>query len=299
MEYATVDLSRFVRSGAGANGESYDSLDDPNLMLKLYNAEYPVQPLIDELEIARKVYSIGVPSPEPGHIVRVGDRLGIIFRRVDGKRSYSRALADEPERVDEFAVEFARVCRKLHSTECPEGMFPSEKSQFLKLLEADVTFTAAEQAKLRKIIMDMPDSMTAVHGDLHMGNVLTTLPKGRPLSDPHDIYFIDLGYFAYGCPLLDVAMLYNVCVFADEDFRKAEMHVDGELSGKFWNAFAGEYFFGEDRLAEKWFGEGVTMEDVNEHMMRYVSVKLLLVEFNIGSMPENYVPMVRETLARL
>lgn len=292
----TIDMSRFVLSGAGANGQSFDCIDDENLMLKLYNASYPVQPVIDELEIARKVYSLGVPSPKPGELVQVGDRMGILFRRVVGKRSFSRALADEPERVDEYAREFARYGKMLHSTVCPSGMFPDQKDLYLGFLDADKDFNAEEHGLIRRFIEAMPDCDTAVHGDFHMGNLLTTLPSGAPMSDPHEVLYIDMGYFAHGCPLLDVGMLDCICNYADAEFVQKEMHISQEVAGRFWKAFVDEYFFGPEKLGEKWFGAGVKPEDIGEKMLPYTAVKLLLVDYNVGFMPESYVAVVRKAL---
>lgn len=289
-------MSRYVLTGAGANGESYDCLDDETLMLKLYNASYPVQPVIDELDVAKRVFDLGVPSPKPGELVEVDGRLGIKFRKVVGKRSYSRALADEPQRVEEFAREFARYAKLLHSTKCPSEMFPDQKSQYLALLDADVDFNYEEHELMRRFILSMPDADTAVHGDLHMGNLLTTLPKGAPITDPHDVLFIDLGYFASGCPLLDIGMLDNVCNYADEGFRQHEMHVGIDVTSKFWNYFVDEYFFGPEKFAEKWFSKGVRPADIPELMLPYTAIKLLLVGFNIGSMPESYIPMIKRAM---
>ncbi len=295
----TVDMSRYVQNGAGANGESFDCLDDESVMLKLYNASYPIQPVIDELEIARLVYDLGVPSPKPGELVEVDGRVGIKFRKVLGKRSYSRALADEPERVEEFAREFAVYAKKLHSTVCPEEMFPEEKPQFLALLDAYEGLSEQEYEILRRFILSLPDCNTAVHGDLHTGNLLTTLPKGAPLSSPHEVLFIDLGYFASGCPLLDIGMLDAVCNYGNEEYRIKEMHVGHEITSKFWKYFVDEYFFAADKLGEYWFGEGVRPEDIEERMLPYTAVKMLLVAFNAGFMPPEYVRLMKDALRLL
>jgi len=295
----TVDMSRFVLSGAGANGESYDSLDDKNVMLKLYNASYPKQPVIDELEIARKAFEIGVPSPEPGELVEVDGRLGIKFRRVIGKRSFSRALADEPERVEEYAREFARNGKLLHSIHCPEGLVPNQKAIYLGLLEKDKAFGEEDKAKMRRFLEAMPDCDTAVHGDFHMGNILTTLPKGAPITEPHDVLYIDIGYFAAGCPLLDIGMLDCICHYLTDEFREREMHIGADIAAKFWDYFVDEYFFGPEKLGEKWFGAGITPDAIADKILPYTAVKMLLVEYNAGFMPPEYVELINKALNQM
>lgn len=296
MEKAILlDMSDYIQSGEGANGASYDCISDQSVMVKLYNTDYPVDPIYSELEVARKVYEIGVPSPEPGELVTDGERLGIKFRRIVGKRSYSRMLADEPERYDEFAREYARHCKKVHQIECPEGMFPDAREQFLYMLDVSKEFTPSQKNVIADFIRSVPDCNTAVHGDMHMGNGISTLPVGAPLSTPHEFYFIDLGYFAHGCPLFDLGMMQNICLFADEDFRFHDFHIHGALTKKFWNSFADEYFFGPEKYGEKWFGKNATIDTVNDGMMPYYSVKMLLVNFNLGFMPPSYLELIRKT----
>lgn len=290
-----IDISAYVQTGEGANGCSYDSLSDPDEMLKLYNKDYPEEPIYTELEMVRKVYDLGIPSPEPGNLVTDGERLGIRFRRIRGKRSHARAVSQEPERVREYAVEFARMCKNLHTVVCPDGYFPDAKIQFMHLLDADRTFSDSERGKIREFLLSLPDSDTVLHGDMHFGNTLTTLQKGEPMSKEHGTYFIDLGYFARGYPLLDLGMLYNVCLIADEEFRQSNMHMGRELSSKFWNCFVDEYFFGPEKLAEKYFGPGTDRAGVDRGMRPVSCLKLFLVEFNLGFMPPHYEAFIRDT----
>lgn len=290
-----IDLKNYRQSGEGANGASYDSISDPLEMIKLYNTDYPTDTIYQELDVARKVYELGVPSPEPGELVTDGTRIGIRFRRIVGKRSYSRMLADEPERVEEFSREFARACKGVHNTECPYGVFPEAKPQFLHLLEADRAFNDSQKQVFADFINSIPDSSTALHGDMHIGNVLSTLPVNAPLTDPHKIFFIDLGYFSRGFPLLDLGMTRNICLTADEEFRVHDFHITGDLTRRVWEYFVDEYFFAEDCLAERYFGKGQTFDSVSESLRPYECCKHLLVEFNLGFMPPNYVRHIRDT----
>lgn len=283
----------YVQSGEGANGCSYDQIGNPEVMVKLYNEGYDTKTIFSEQEVAEKVYKLGIPSPKPGEIVTDGKRIGIRFRRIVGKRSYSRMLSDEPERVEEFSREFASYCKRLHATECPEGLFPDAKEQFLSLLDADKLLSQPEKRIMGDFISSVPDCTTALHGDMHIGNAISTLPFGAPISSPHDIYFIDLGYFSRGCPLFDLGMMANICLYADDDFRFHDFHIRGDLSRKVWDYFVDEYFFGPENLAEKWFGEGADKTTVNRDMGKFFAVKMLLVEYNLGGTlpPKEYESM--------
>ena len=87
MEPIKISLNDYVLSGGGANGESYDHRTDPTVMLKLYFPGKIQQPL-DEMNLARKVFDMGIPTPEPGdYVVTEDGRYGIRFRRIAGKKS--------------------------------------------------------------------------------------------------------------------------------------------------------------------------------------------------------------------
>ena len=289
-----IDLQDYIQSGEGANGMSYDCLSDPDVMIKLYNKTYPLQPVYDELEVARKVFELGIPSPEPGTLVTDGERTGIKFRRIRGKRSFSRMLSDEPERTEEFAREMARLSKGLHSVECPQGMFPDAKQQFRDMLAQITCLNAREKAFFLQCVNEMPDGTTCLHGDLHIGNIITTLPKGRPLSDPHETYFIDLGYFAQGHPLIDLGMMANVCVYSDENFVRRDMHISKAQAEEFYEYFLDEYFFAQDCVAQKWFGPGADIATVGAALEKSYLVKSILITYNLGFV----LPEIAELLSR-
>lgn len=285
----------YRKSGEGANGDSYDCLTDESIMLKMYNAGYPEHMITDELEVARKVYSLGIPSPEPGCLVTDGSRLGIRYRRIAGKRSFARMISDEPDRMEEYTREFARYCKTLHSTPVPEGLFPDAREQARHFLECDKVFSAAEKAFMQNFIDLIPDTGTAVHGDMHVGNVISTLPEGAPLSQDHTVNFIDLGLFSRGCPLLDMGMFQIVCFFSDEDFRRENYHLTGLQTRAMWDIFVDEYFYSDDCAAEKWFGPGATPQAVFEGILPYTCLKIFLIEHNAGALFPHYENIIRQT----
>lgn len=300
MDAAYIDLNDYVLSGEGANGQSYNCLGDSSLMVKLYNPGYDRKAIIEELERARKVFALGVPSPEPGELVTDGSRLGISFERIPDKRSFSRAIADEPERAEELSREFACECKKIHAIECPEGMFSDARSSFLKMLDANGFIGDEAVGAIRNFIANkIPDCRTVLHGDMHVGNVLTTLAKGHPVSEKHKIYFIDLGYFERGYPLLDIGMMDSICNWSDDSFLEHDFHFSRPVAHRVWDAFIKEYFFGPERLADKFFEPGASENDVRTGLIPYTIVKLMLVGYNLGFMPEGYMKFIEGNLKTL
>lgn len=267
MDAIKISLSDYVLSGGGANGESYDHRSDPSVMLKLYFPGKIQQPL-DEMILARKVYEMGIPTPEPGEYVVTEDgRYGIRFKRIVGKKSYSRATADEPGKVGQFASEFAGMCLQLHRTHVDTSMFQNVKDRYYKLLEENPFFTVAQKDKLGKFISDTPDEDTAIHGDLQYSNAIFVGDRR---------YFIDLGDFCWGNHLFDVGMVYLCCCLSGEPFILETFHMPKSLSTRFWQEFVPVYF-GTDR----------PLKDVEEEIRPYAGLKTLIVERDTNCpMPE-------------
>lgn len=267
QEAMKISLEDYVLSGGGANGESFDHRTDPSVMLKLYFPGKARQPL-DEMRLARKVYDLGIPTPEPGEYVVTEDgRYGIRFHRIAGKKSFSRATADNPEKVEEYAAIFARMCLDLHAIHVDTTQFESVKERYFLLLEANPFFTAEEKDRIGRFISDAPDTDTAIHGDLQFSNAIFIGDKR---------YFIDLGDFCYGYNLFDVGMVYLCCNLSGEDFIKETFHMPKALAGKFWEHFAHAYF-GSDR----------PLKDIEEEIMPFAGLKTLIVERDtLCPMPE-------------
>ncbi len=258
MEALKISLNDYVLSGGGANGESYDHKTDPSVMLKLYFPGKIQQPL-DEMLLARKVYAAGIPTPEPGEYVVTEDgRYGIRFKRILGKKSYARAIGDNPDNVQQYAQDFAQMCIKLHQVHIDTAEFENVKERYYRLLEENPFFTNAEKDKIAKFISDVPDEDTAVHGDLQFGNAIFV---------GNERYFIDLGDFCYGNHLFDVAMVYLCSCISDEAFIQEAFHMPKSVSRRFWDYFVPAYF-----------GPGVSVKEASELLDPYAGLKTLIIE---------------------
>ena len=260
MKATHIDLADYIRTGEGANGASYRHKDDPNIMLKLYMRNYEAAE--KELELAQKVYQMGIPTPEPGDLVTDGKQIGIRFKNVVGKRSYSRACGDEPERTEEYAREFAQLCKKLHAIHVDTSQFESVKDRLYDMLEANPDFTAEQKKKIHNFIAAAPDADTAIHGDLQFSNGIFTESNG--VRTP---YFIDLGDFCYGYPMFDIGMVYLCCCLNNEAWTQEAYHMSNATAARFWDAFAPEYF-----------GPDADMEAVMRDVKIYAGLKTLIVE---------------------
>ena len=259
MEPIKIDLNDYVRTGEGANGASYNHKTDPSIMMKMYFRNFEAAAL--ELELAKKVYAMGIPTPEPGDLVTDGTQMGIRFRRIEGKKSYSRACGDNPERAAEYGREFAQLCKRLHATHVDTTQFENVKDRLYKMLAENPFFTDAEKEKLHAFIAAQPDTDTAIHGDLQFGNGIFTEKDGE-----RTLYFIDLGDFCYGYPLFDVGMVYLCCCLNDESWTMEVNHMSNATARVFWEGFAKEYFESDD------------LDAIEQLILPYAGLKTLIVE---------------------
>jgi uncharacterized protein (TIGR02172 family) len=260
MKPILIDINDYIRSGEGANGASYNHKSDPNILLKMYFSNFDAAER--ELLLAQKVYNTGIPTPEPGDLVTDGERVGIRFHRIVGKRSYARACGDEPEKTEEYAREFARLCKRLHSTRVDTSVFENVKSRLFQLLADNPFFTADQKQKLHSFIASTPDADTAIHGDLQFGNGIFTEKEG--IRTP---YFIDLGDFCYGNPLFDIGMVYLCCKLNSEAWTQEQFHMSNANAARFWDAFAPEYF-----------DPNVDMIALEKQIRVYAGLKVLIIE---------------------
>jgi len=255
-----IDLNDYIRTGEGANGASFEHRSDSSIMMKLYFRNFEAAE--KELELARKVYALGIPTPEPGDLVTDGERIGIRFRKLQGKRSYSRACGDEPERVEEYAREFARLCKTLHATHLDTSCFENVKDRLYTMLDQNPFFTPEQKTKIHDFIAAAPEATTAIHGDLQFSNGVFTEHNG--VRTP---YFIDLGDFCYGYPMFDIGMVYLCCCLNDEAWTLEQYHMTNATAARFWDFFADEYF-----------GADADMDAIMREVKIYAGLKTLIVE---------------------
>ena len=269
MDAILINLNDYERSGEGFNGASYFHKTDPDVMIKLYNPSADISSVISEQELSHKVYGLGISVPKPGDFITDGQgRYGIRFQRLRDKVSFSRAVANEPERVEELARRFAAMCLKLHSTDVSGKGFESIKERDLRELEASPFFSDGERKRTRQFILDAPDATTAIHGDLQYSNGIIT---------PDEEYFIDLGDFACGHPYFDLGQVMLSCCYSPDDFIRETFHMEPSLAREFWRFFVMGYF-----------GDDANQEEIKELISPYSGLMCLLIDRCSGYRNENF-----------
>lgn len=268
MEAKLIDLNDFIHDGDGGIGQSFVHKSDSTLMLKLYNTTANRADIEKELEHSEKVYKLGIPTPKPGEFVTDGNgRYGMLFERMVGKISFSRATGNNPQKVEEYARRFARLCKVLHATDVPEGMFPDIKDFYRNLLDSRPDlYSEAEAKRILEVLESAPEGHTAIHGDLQFSNALMIGDK--------DV-FIDLGDFCCGAPEFDLGMVLFTCLYDNVDFLRDVFHMEPDTAREFWHYFVKEYYGEEADPAQK-----------EEYLRPYAMLKILVMEHYFESIPE-------------
>lgn len=253
-----ISLEGMTPSGGSFTAETYDYGDDS--LLKVYFDFIPPQVAIIEKMTSRAALQFGLHTPIPGDLMVSGKRFGVVYERIKNKRSFARAISQEPENLEQYAVRFAAMTKELHATKCDVALFPDRTQTYRNAIAKTDVYTDAEKKMMYDFLDSAPKATTCVHGDLHMGNVIT---------NGIDDLWIDLGDFSYGNPLWDIAMTYFICcVNPMEEMTMDLFHMTNDQVREFWRIFAREYF-GADTEEKQ--------QQVHEMMRPYAAIQMILL----------------------
>ena len=269
--YETIDLNDYVQTGEGGTSLTYTH-QTRHTMAKLFN-------LVNEAELAEKefltacaVFEMGIPTPEPLRLVTDGERRGVEYELISNKRSFTRIISQEPERLEEISLAFARMARELHTQKANTSRFTSVKERLRRFYqEKGDLVTEVYKEHALNFIDKSPDADTCLHGDLHIGNVIT---------DGQRSFWIDLGQFSYGEPEWDLGWMWTICNQIDDKRSDFILHLTPETLKAHWNLFIAAYLGTNDREA---------IGQYTRRLMPYYAVRLpymldLLVQ---GRLPED------------
>ena len=268
--YETIDLNDYVQTGEGGTALTYTHQTRPT-MAKLFNPGNEAELAEREFLTARAVFEMGIPTPEPLRLVTDGQRRGVEYELIRNKRSFTRIISQEPERLEEISLAFARMARELHTKQADTSRFTSIKETLRRFYQEKGDRVTEEYKERALAFIDKtPDVETCLHGDLHIGNVIT---------DGQRDLWIDLGQFCYGEPEWDLGWMWTICNRMDGKRSDFILHVTPETLKAHWNIFLTAYL-GTDNPA--------AIGDYTRQLMAYYAVRLpYMVDMQVqGRLPE-------------
>lgn len=193
--------------GQGAIGTVYRL--DADTVVKVYNLPDCMSMIENEQKRARQAFVKGIPTAIPFDIVRVGEKYGTVFELVKAD-NYCSLLIGNPEKAEEIIREYASLVKAVHAVVMEPGEVPDARGNYIGYVDETADWLGEElHHRLNALLKDMPPDLHAVHGDIHMKNVMCA--GGEPL-------LIDMDTLSCGDPVFDFAGLFNTyCAFMEDD----------------------------------------------------------------------------------
>ncbi len=236
--YRTVSVEGCEVIGEGANGKVYRI--DKDTVVKAYKNADALSEIQHEREVARLALILGVPTAISYDVVRVGDSYGSVFELLDA-HSFAKILAEEPERMDWCVQEYANMLKKVHSITVPEGKLPARKKKVLAgISRIKDQLPDGLGDKLERMVKDLPDCNTMIHGDYHTKNIV--LSGG-------EVLLIDMDTLSVGHPILELAQMYNSYVGFSEYNPEIVREFQGfapSIAREFWKRSLQAYLGTDD-----------------------------------------------------
>jgi uncharacterized protein (TIGR02172 family) len=238
-EIQRINLDDYIQTGEGGTALTYTHKDGLSLA-KLYNPGFEADRAKAEFLTARAVFELGIPSPEPFRLITDGQRSGAEYELIKNKRSYTRIISQEPERLEEISLKFARMAKELHAKQADTTLLQSYKQRIANFYHEKDMVPEDYKQRVLQFLDTVPDTPRCLHGDLHIGNIIT---------DGQRDLWIDLGEFAYGVPEWDLALLWTMCHNMPGDRVEHIFHITHETMMAHWDIFFPAYLGTSDPQA--------------------------------------------------
>ena len=237
--YRVVSTEGCEVIGQGANGTIY-RIDRDNVV-KVYNNADALEEIQNEREVAKLALVLGIPTAISYDVVRVGDSYGSVFELLDAS-SFSKILANEPEKLDWCVEEYVKLLKKIHSTVVPEGELPDMRETAISWANFMQDYLPDEAGKkLKDLIEAVPKDDHMIHGDYHTKNLELT---------GDEVLLIDMDTLAVGHPIFEFASIYNAFIgFSEMDHSVIRdfQGFDFEVASEFWNKVLRAYMGTDDQ----------------------------------------------------
>ena len=220
--------------GQGAHGTVYSLA--PDTIVKVYVPGSSMEEIKNERELSKKAFVLGLPTAIALDIVKVGEQYGTVFELLNAS-SCVKYVKENQENLDDFVDKAVVLLKKIHSTVCNDGTLPDMKQSHLRYVENIKGFLKEEEyLKVKKLIEDIEDTKTLIHGDFHLKNQLLA---------GNQLMLIDMDTLCTGNPIFEMASVCNsyfefgeISVKAIEDF----LDIPIDTANYLWKNISRKYY---------------------------------------------------------
>ena len=230
--YETINLNDYVQTGEGGTALTYNHKDGKTLA-KLFMPSVTADNAIREFRTGQVVYDLGLPTPKPIRLITDGTRFGAEYELIQPKRSFTRIISQEPDQLVPLSERFAVLAKQLHQTPADTTRLPDMRELTGIWIDRLENLSDDYKKRFHSFLDTVPATPTCLHGDLHIGNIIT---------DGQRDLWIDVGDFAYGTPEWDLGMMYYSANFMSEERCDNIFHLNNATLRAHWKAFASKYY---------------------------------------------------------
>lgn len=231
-EVQRINLDDYIQTGEGGTALTYNHKEGKTLA-KLFMPGFAADTAKREFLINQVVYESGLPTPKPIRLITDGTRFGAEYELIQPKRSFTRIISQEPDQLVPLSERFAVLAKQIHQTPADTTRLPDMREMAGTWIDRLTEFPDDLKARFHRFLDTVPSTPTCLHGDLHIGNIIT--------DGSRDLW-IDVGDFAYGVPQWDLGMMYYSSHFMSEERNDNIFHLNHETLVAHWDAFAPVYY---------------------------------------------------------
>ena len=227
-----INLEDYFQTGEGGTALTYNHKNGKTLA-KLFMPSVAADNAMREFRINQVVYESGLPTPKPIRLITDGTRFGAEYELISPKRSFTRIISQEPDKLVPLSERFAVLAKQIHQTPADTERLPDMKELVMQWIDKISNLPDDIRARISRFMDTGPSTPTCLHGDLHIGNIIT---------DGQRDLWIDVGDFAYGVPEWDLGMMYYSANFLSAERADNIFHLDTDTLKAHWTAFAKAYY---------------------------------------------------------
>jgi len=231
-EVQSINLDDYIQTGEGGTALTYNHKNGKTLA-KLFMPSLAADTAIREFHINQVVYESGLPTPKPIRLITDGTRFGAEYELISPKRSFTRIISQEPDKLVPLSERFAVLAKQIHQTPADTTRMPDMKELVGTWIDRLENLPDDYKERFHRFLDSVPSTPTCLHGDLHIGNIIT---------DGQRDLWIDVGDFAYGVPEWDLCMMYYTSQFISAERADNIFHLDNDTLKAHWEAFAPVYY---------------------------------------------------------
>ena len=141
-------------------------------VLKLFYPTTPQDWIDREAAIGRYIHEAQLPVPKVFERVKVNDRDGVIYERIDGP-SLLNQLGRTPWKSSQYARTLASLQAHVHKVTAPADL-ETQRTWALGGIPDSDKLPKSLKASVLQLLDAMPDGDQLCHGDFHPGNIILT-----------------------------------------------------------------------------------------------------------------------------